>query len=673
MSSADDLAEIDRLERCAAEYRTGAMASEYRTRAAEMRKRLEPRTSIAPPVDRTIAAMHTIGEGYAQGLDVRPYLHGAPAPAAAPPEMVPLDMSDVGPNGNVGLRGSNCRKHKYGDDGACVTCGSKRLRAKRRTRAEIAQQKSGGGVTALNLDETLAAHDAWHDSPIRNAADDRYLHGESEPQPEAADGAAPVRAAEGATEPLEGAAVAASNPSTEAACPEAPGLDAARDGARDGPSCGGAGPIPATALADGAQTAPATVTLQLKTWADMPDAILRSYTDTPGTPPGSGPASVQEAAQAPLSLSRSSLSLVPLSLSEAGGPPAASCADSAPPASLSRPLPLLTTSRLKTFRRCPREHHYAYELGVRPIDSGDAVRFGDLIHKGLEAWFKAVADDRLRAALAALDVESGNAGTDPFDLARARVLITGYDARWSEEPYEILAVEAEFVAPLVNPDGGAKSKTFNRAGKIDVILRDLRDGRVFVMDHKTSSEDVSAGSDYWRRTRLDSQVGAYYIGAESLGHEVSGWIHDVLAKPGIRPRKATPPESRKYTKAGTLYAGQHEHDETPDEYAARLTSAIAEAPDKFFVRGEVVRLDGELLEYERDTWMQATILRDMRREWLAPRNPDACIRFGATCPYFACCTGEASIDDETRYRKVRWAHPELPGSECSVTPKEKEQ
>ena len=61
------------------------------------------------------------------------------------------------------------------------------------------------------------------------------------------------------------------------------------------------------------------------------------------------------------------------------------------------PSRVLTTSRLKCYRRCPREHHFAYELGFRALVEADAVRFGTLIHRALEAWWRA-GDDRLGAA-----------------------------------------------------------------------------------------------------------------------------------------------------------------------------------------------------------------------------------------------------------------------------------
>lgn len=251
--------------------------------------------------------------------------------------------------------------------------------------------------------------------------------------------------------------------------------------------------------------------------------------------------------------------------------------------------------------------------------------------------------------------------TDPYDLARAEVMLRGYDARWGAERYDVLDVEAEFRAPLVNPDTGRASQTWILGGKIDVIVRET-DGarRTLVVEHKTTSDDAGVGSDYIKRLRLDGQVSTYFDGAAArLGAPIDGCIYDVLVKPCIRPLRATPPESRKYTKDGRLYATQREADETPDEYRARLIEKIAASPDEFYVRAEVVRLDGEMDDHRRDTWELGRELRESVLAGRFPRNPDACVRYGRTCEFFGVCTGEARLDDPAAFTRVENVHGEL--------------
>lgn len=324
-------------------------------------------------------------------------------------------------------------------------------------------------------------------------------------------------------------------------------------------------------------------------------------------------------------------------------------------------LPLLTVSRASAFRACPRYHHVAYNLGYRTVYEEDTLRFGKLVHLGLEAWWLTKSLD---AALAAMAGES-----DPFDLARAEVALMGYDERWRDEPLETLAVEIEFLTELRNPDTGAASRTFSLAGKIDAIAR--WGDRVVVVEHKTSSEDVSPGSTYWRRLRLDAQVSTYLAGARSLGYDPASCLYDVLAKPGIRPLKATPFEARKYRKKdGGLYEGQRENDESVDEFRARLLETIAENPERYYARGEVVRLEQEEADAAFDLWSTGRAIREAQVADRHPRNPGSCLRWGRECSLFDVCTGTASLDDTSRFKRLENVHAELTLQTTQETPKE---
>ena len=327
-------------------------------------------------------------------------------------------------------------------------------------------------------------------------------------------------------------------------------------------------------------------------------------------------------------------------------------------------LPLLTASRLKTARACLRMHKLRYLDGYKSAKESHNTRFGSLMHLGLEHWWigKRQGTETLGPAL---DAIASAKDADPYDVVKAEVMMIGYDARWSDDDYDVLAVEAEFSGPLVNPITGSESKIWQRGGKIDAIVRERSTGRVLVVEHKTSSEDIRQGSEYWRRLRMDGQVTAYFEGARFLGHDVAGCLYDVLAKPGAKPARATPPEARKYTLPSKkepvprLYAGQRSADETPQEYRARLVQIVNDDPAGFFQRGEVARLESEMHEGLLDDWHFAQGLRDSIRLGRFPRNPGACIQYGSTCQFFPACTGEASIDDTTRFTRSDNVHPEL--------------
>jgi len=333
----------------------------------------------------------------------------------------------------------------------------------------------------------------------------------------------------------------------------------------------------------------------------------------------------------------------------------------------SRPsgLRLLTNSEIKTFRRCVREHHYAYRLGVRPVREAEALRVGTLLHRGLETYWLQWTQWRQSPDLAfecALDAMRPFA-LDAYDYERAHALMLGYHERWLPEylanEFEVLGVELEFTgAPLVNPATNAWSRTFELGGKLDALIR-RQNRRVYLIEHKTTSEEIGPGSPYWQRLQLDAQVSMYFRGARSLGFDVAGCEYDVLSKPKLRPFKATPIESRKYKTTGELYANQRADDETPEQFGVRVMEEIAGNADRYYQRGIVVRLDAEERDAAFDVWQTTRVMREAELAQRYPRNPESCMRWGRACDYFPVCTGAGSLDDASEYRHVDNVHEEL--------------
>lgn len=346
-------------------------------------------------------------------------------------------------------------------------------------------------------------------------------------------------------------------------------------------------------------------------------------------------------------------------------------------------LRLMTASRARTARACRRRHYLQYTLGYRPAESAEALRFGTLLHLGLEAWWRAAqAGAPLADWLAAAQQVLLERQVETLDLLKLQVLLTGYHLRWAEEAaerYEVLGVEQRFEGPLVNPLTGKHSLRWRLAGKLDVLVRDRRDGRTLVVEHKSSAEDVSPGADYWRRLRLDGQVSIYFEGARFLGHTVDACLYDVVGKlahtfvampvldehgnkvvldaKGERVRTA----QGKWRQTGDAQQGfvLQTRPETEDELRARLATVVGETPDRFFARAEVHRLEADLVEGMTDVWQLAQSLRDEEVAERRPRNPDACMQPGRTCPFLAVCAGEASLQDERLYVQSDDVHPEL--------------
>lgn len=303
---------------------------------------------------------------------------------------------------------------------------------------------------------------------------------------------------------------------------------------------------------------------------------------------------------------------------------------------------LLTESRLSTFRRCFREHFYAYEKGIRSVETGKALSFGIAIHAALEVWWSERSPTRALDAIPKLE--------DEFAWYAARALVVGYYLRWEKDGFETIAVEQQYEVPIL--------AGWSLAGKIDAIATDAN-GRKVIVEHKTTSWDIAPGSSYWKKLPIDGQVSGYFIGAGSLGHAVQACIYDVIRKPSLRPYKATPADARKYKKDGTLYANQREKDETPPEFGARVVEDIAENPDRYYQRMEIVRLERDMDSYRADAFEYVSLIDRSRLNGAWPKNGNSCVRFNSECSYLGVCLGEDSIDNRERFVQLSWPHPEL--------------
>ena len=330
---------------------------------------------------------------------------------------------------------------------------------------------------------------------------------------------------------------------------------------------------------------------------------------------------------------------------------------------------LLTHSRMACAKACLRKHQYMYELGLRPARESDALSIGRAIHAGLEVFASAATDDfdaamlgALKAATTGYDVIPDSIA-DPYEWAIQRViverLVHAYLLRYREDQLDVVATECEFELPLINPDTGAESKTFRLAGKIDRVVRQP-DGRLAVLETKTTSSSLNDGSDYWPRLRLDSQISIYVHAARQLGFAVETVLYDVIRKPEISPLRATPPEKRKFTKEGKLYGNQREADETPDAFAERLSADIASRPDFYFARREIPRLEADLAEAQAEWWQQAQLLRDCHRTGRWFRNTASCLQ-PYRCPFTEICFTGAHPEQSlpAGFVRVNNIHPEL--------------
>lgn len=304
----------------------------------------------------------------------------------------------------------------------------------------------------------------------------------------------------------------------------------------------------------------------------------------------------------------------------------------------------LSISKRNTFSDCARKYYYNYELGYKPVKKSDALRFGSLFHKALNAWWgTAFRSLKLINAMIVIDNECIK-DENALDIEIATQLIKGYTLKWIDEDIKTIAVEKEFKVPLYNPETASPSKTFELNGSIDVLIE-----KGFI-EHKTTKENIAPDSTYWQQLAIDGQISNYYLGAKSLGYECDFCIYDVIRKPQLSPYKATPEDKKKYKKDGTLYASFREKDETIQEFGVRLYEDIENNLDKYFARKKIVRLENDLIEHMFDMWQIGRTIRDSQLLNRWPRNPRECLRYGK-CPYWEVCTKTADIADTRLFHK----------------------
>lgn len=306
-------------------------------------------------------------------------------------------------------------------------------------------------------------------------------------------------------------------------------------------------------------------------------------------------------------------------------------------------MQLLTHSRMSCARRCLREHYYRYEVGIVRDAEAKYFRIGHAVHNALEAWHGRNDADGAVAALAAID--------DPHDQAAAIALIDGYIDL--AEPLEMTHAEQEFQIPLRNPETGAASRTFELAGKIDGLTDD------YVVEHKTTSEDIGPDSEYWARLRVDPQISLY-----ALASGRNKVFYNVIRRPTLRPRNVPVLDAdgvkivlddttgeRVQNKNGTWKQAACEgctlqtREETPEEYGARIADDIRERPEFYFARREVPILDDHLEEFHEEVWQHAKLLMHCQNtgHWFRNVSRVTC----SNCQYSNICLQSIRLEFNT--------------------------
>jgi hypothetical protein len=169
----------------------------------------------------------------------------------------------------------------------------------------------------------------------------------------------------------------------------------------------------------------------------------------------------------------------------------------------------ITHSSMQCAKTCLRKHFLNYKLGLRPDRDAKPLRIGSAIHQALDAYKQTLiaggvvdTDVIIADTLASYDTTAPTNPDYQYDwlIERATIsaLLAGYFWRWTDTRLKYRTSEMQFDMPIVNPETDRSSRNYTAAGKLDGIV-ELSDGRLAVMEHKTTSDDLEPESDFWQR------------------------------------------------------------------------------------------------------------------------------------------------------------------------------
>lgn len=251
----------------------------------------------------------------------------------------------------------------------------------------------------------------------------------------------------------------------------------------------------------------------------------------------------------------------------------------------------VTHSELACFRRCMREHMYRYVERVEPLVPAEALVRGKRSHTSLALWWQ--GDDM--------------ASDGP---PAERAMLFGYAARYERPHLRGVHVNVPFAVDL---------GSVTLVGELDAMGTSA-DVELVIVEHKTTSSNISPGGAYWREVTLTAPQPSAYLRA----FPKATVLWDALHKPQLRKLRQGKP-----------------NEETDAEFESRILSDMAERPEHYFQRATIVRLEAEHEAFEEDVRATAALIADTTE---APRNPGACWTFGRACDFFGVCWEGRSLD-----------------------------
>ena len=231
-----------------------------------------------------------------------------------------------------------------------------------------------------------------------------------------------------------------------------------------------------------------------------------------------------------------------------------------------------SVSQIKQFKACRRAWYFKYHEKLMPVESAEPLETGRSYHQYLEAL-----ED---------GVEPG------YDFSKAAAMAKAYE-KYILPKFKVVATEKEYEKIIGN---------HTLHGFVDGIADDG-----CIVEHKTTSRDISEGGEYEYNLLWDEQVLAYMslTGARKV-------YYTVCRKPTIRLKK----------------------DESEEDFFDRMVAWYDEDTDSKIRMFVVERTDAEIAQFEQDFEAICDEMDGCKNTY---RNCLHCNSWGRRCEYSSIC------------------------------------
>jgi hypothetical protein len=307
----------------------------------------------------------------------------------------------------------------------------------------------------------------------------------------------------------------------------------------------------------------------------------------------------------------------------------------------------ISNSKANTYRRCPRQFFYKYEMKLRKKITGLPLRRGDWLHQLLMVHYDG-HDWRERHAILKKDFdklmveEQEELGDLPTECAR---IMKSYLKFYRDEDKFYKVIDSEIDEEIRLPNGDMFHLIID-------LMWEEPDGGLWIVDHKTVKSFFDA--DFML---IDSQLARYFWAAHKMGYTPlrGALFNEICTKPPTPPAllKSGVLTQKKamWCDAYTYLAAVKEHGLDPRDYRDTILRLQANH-DRFFRRTRLPRDAPMMKQLMRELMMTSSEIKRATAKQEFPRTTRKECRFD--CDFLDPCIIELQGGDISEIVKLRY-------------------